>query len=202
MARPQLSTGVERQRCTPWSAAKDSRKRLRLCDFGAQGTVPAVFGDMTELEWLQAFENKLAGTFPDGLGCISKLRTLDLGRNALTGKIPATVGSVQLALLALQDLYLNDNELKGTLPAGLASFRLLTGLNLNENHFSGVLPPVLAMLRKLKFLFCGRNLFAGAVLRRAKSRDSYIAESLARVIAAIRIAGVRWRSYLPPEHRN
>ena len=29
-----------------------------------------------------------------------------------------------------------------------------------------------------------------------------IAESLARVIAAIRIASVRWRSYLSPKHRN
>ena len=29
-----------------------------------------------------------------------------------------------------------------------------------------------------------------------------IAESLARVIAAIRIASVRWRSYLPPTHRE
>ena len=29
-----------------------------------------------------------------------------------------------------------------------------------------------------------------------------IAESLARVIAAIRIASVRWRSYLPPKHRT
>ena len=41
----------------------------------------------------------------------------------------------------------------------------------------------------------------GPKLRWAKSRDS-IAESLARVIAAIRIASVRWRSYLPPKQRN
>ena len=29
-----------------------------------------------------------------------------------------------------------------------------------------------------------------------------IAQSRARVIAAIRIASVRWRSYLPPKHRD
>ena len=41
-----------------------------------------------------------------------------------------------------------------------------------------------------------------SILRRAKSLARVIAESLARVIAAIRIASVRWQSYLPPKHRN
>ena len=35
-----------------------------------------------------------------------------------------------------------------------------------------------------------------------RNRGIVIAESLARVIAAIRIASVRWRSCLPPKHRN
>ena len=35
-----------------------------------------------------------------------------------------------------------------------------------------------------------------------RNRDIVIAESLARVIAAIRIASVRWWSYLPREHRS
>ena len=35
-----------------------------------------------------------------------------------------------------------------------------------------------------------------------RNRAIAIAESLARVIAAIRIASVRWRSDLPPKHRN
>ena len=35
-----------------------------------------------------------------------------------------------------------------------------------------------------------------------RNRAIVIAESLARVIVAIRIASVRWRSYLTPKHRN
>ena len=35
-----------------------------------------------------------------------------------------------------------------------------------------------------------------------RNRAIVIAESLARVISAIRITSVRWQSYLPPEHRN
>ena len=35
-----------------------------------------------------------------------------------------------------------------------------------------------------------------------RNRAIVIAQSLARVIAAIQIASVRWRSYLPPNHRD
>ena len=35
-----------------------------------------------------------------------------------------------------------------------------------------------------------------------RNRAIVIAESLARVIAAIRIASIRWQSYLPRKHRN
>ena len=35
-----------------------------------------------------------------------------------------------------------------------------------------------------------------------RNRAIVIAESLERVIAAIRVASVRWQSYLPPKHRN
>ena len=36
----------------------------------------------------------------------------------------------------------------------------------------------------------------------AQNRVRVIAESLARVIAAIRITSVHWRSYLPPKDRK
>ena len=35
-----------------------------------------------------------------------------------------------------------------------------------------------------------------------RNRATVIAESLARVIAAIRIASIRWRSHLPRKYRN
>ena len=47
----------------------------------------------------------------------------------------------------------------------------------------------------------GHKLDPHNLFRWAKSRDSY-RRIVARVIAAIRIASVRWRSYLPPKHRN
>ena len=46
-----------------------------------------------------------------------------------------------------------------------------------------------------KFNSCWENLDG-------RNRAIAIAESLARVIAAIRIASESWRSYLPPKHRH
>ena len=44
--------------------------------------------------------------------------------------------------------------------------------------------------------------YRSAAILDGRNRAIVIAESLARVIAAIRIASVRWRSYLPRKHRN
>ena len=44
--------------------------------------------------------------------------------------------------------------------------------------------------------------WASIELLDGRNRARVIAESLARVIAAIRITSVRWRSYLPPKTQN
>ena len=59
---------------------------------------------------------------------------------------------------------------------------------LDAKHVEDVAAPVVKMARVL--FLDGRN------------RAIVLAEPLARVIAAIRIASVCWRSYLPPKHRN
>ena len=49
--------------------------------------------------------------------------------------------------------------------------------------------------------FTNKSTLRGAILD-GRNRTIVIAESLARVIAAIRIASLRWWSYLRPKHRN
>ena len=53
----------------------------------------------------------------------------------------------------------------------------------------------------MKFLFCPQ---AGGYVQAldGRNRAIVIAESLARVIAAIRITSVHWRSYLPLKTQN
>ena len=80
--------------------------------------------------------------------------------------------------------------------------------------FSSGVPREQALLRQSKTpenrqrsgLFClaFRNAPVNRCIEKAldgRNRAMAITESLARVIAAIRIASVRWRSYLPPNHR-
>ena len=52
-----------------------------------------------------------------------------------------------------------------------------------------------------KMLFCHSKGEVMVLILHGRNRSIVIAESLARVIAAIRIASVRWRSYLPPKQR-
>ena len=47
-----------------------------------------------------------------------------------------------------------------------------------------------------------RHLSLPVVLLDGRNRAIVITESLARATAALRIASVRWRSYLPPKHRT
>lgn len=60
-------------------------------------------------------------------------------------------------------LSLNDNGLKGTLPAALSKLPGLQTLDLEGNSLSGALPKELGRLASLRTLRLGLNLFSGAV---------------------------------------
>jgi hypothetical protein len=47
-------------------------------------------------------------------------------------------------------LYLNNNTLSGSIPAGLLSHPLLISLVLNDNQLSGSLPTVLSLCTSLR----------------------------------------------------
>ena len=75
--------------------------------------------------------------------------------------------------------------------SGIPGFRVLYGVGaITKPRLSEESQKSLSRRKQSKTLIDGRNL---AIV---------IAEALARVIAAIRIASVRWRSHLPPKQRN
>jgi hypothetical protein len=61
-----------------------------------------------------------------------------LESNNLTGTIPSSLGS----LTELTFLYINYNNLKGTIPSSLASLTKLATLYLDENALTGLVPPL------------------------------------------------------------
>ncbi len=61
----------------------------------------------------------------------------------------------------LLGLHLGDNNLSGTIPAGLARLSFLQELNLNSNSLDGYIPTELSHLTQLRRLNLGKNLLTG-----------------------------------------
>ena len=105
---------------------------------GLDGTIPAELGDLTGLQRLHLFENRLTGPIPAALGKLADLQSLNVGENRLTGQVP-----LDLARLAnLRSLDLSDNELTGVIPSQFGDLDNLVEVDLAGNDLRGCAPPV------------------------------------------------------------
>ena len=103
---------------------------------GLDGTIPADLGDLTGLQRLYLFENRLTGPIPAELGKLSNLRSLDLSDNRLTGGIPSQLGR----LADLHSLLLQGNELTGVIPSQLGELHNIVEVDLSDNDLRGCAP--------------------------------------------------------------
>ena len=111
---------------------------LSINSRGLDGTIPAELGDLTGLQRLHLFENRLTGPIPAELGKLANLQSLDLGENRLTGQIP-----VDLARLSnLRALDLGGNRLSGPIPSLLGDLDNLVEVDLSGNDMRGCAPPI------------------------------------------------------------
>ena len=60
-------------------------------------------------------------------------------------------------------LELNDNKVRGTIPAELGSLSMLTRLDLEENRLSGTIPAILSSLSEMTHLYLARNNLTGSI---------------------------------------
>jgi Leucine-rich repeat (LRR) protein len=84
---------------------------------------------------------------------------VSLRNNNLTGTIPAGLG----ALTKLHTLALSSNKLTGTLPTELGNMADMQVLDVYINKLSGSLPASLGALPKLRDAYIGGNDFTGAI---------------------------------------
>ena len=82
-----------------------------------------------------------------------RFKYLYLNNNNLSGTIPSTLGK----LSALTQLYLSNNNLSGEIPAELGNLSKLRRLYLNNNNLSGPLPPELGNMSALQRLHLYNN---------------------------------------------
>jgi Leucine-rich repeat (LRR) protein len=133
-------------------------RRLNLHDNALRGTIPATFGDMVNLDFLDLSRNLLTGV-PWQLSRLFKnVEELWLGNNRLQGHIHFYLTNMK----KLHFLDLSYNEMSGTIPTELQNLGKLEGLFLEKNNITGSLPTEIGLL-KLEFLYVQRNAIAGTI---------------------------------------
>ena len=90
------------------------------------GQLPEELGNLTELEYISFYGNKLSGEIPSSIGNLTNLEVLSLSNNNLTGEIPSSLGD----LTNLDHLDLSDNNLTGEIPSSIGNLTNLEYLYL------------------------------------------------------------------------
>ncbi|NLR10538.1 MULTISPECIES: hypothetical protein [Lactobacillaceae] len=112
----------------------------------------------TKLTTLSLNDDQLTGDLPK-LANNSLLENLYLKNNQLTGTIPDSYGD----LPDLIDFQLDHNQLSGTLPAALGQAKNLSAIYLNNNHLSGTIPTNWSDLQSLTTLDLAENQLGGTL---------------------------------------
>ncbi|WOL14655.1 putative LRR receptor-like serine/threonine-protein kinase [Canna indica] len=121
--------------------ALKSLQQLRVSDLkGGIGTFPPL-QDMKNMQRLVLRNLSIPGELPDYIGEMNKLATLDLSFNNLSGSIPSSYGGLASSL---NNLYLTNNKLNGTIP----SWILTSGqkFDVSYNSFTGSPAPATCQL--------------------------------------------------------
>ncbi|KAM0052954.1 putative non-specific serine/threonine protein kinase [Helianthus debilis subsp. tardiflorus] len=149
------------------------------------GSIPEAFGAFTSLQKLDLTTNVLKGRIPTSFGNFSNLRSLYLGGNSLKEDLssffhllkPAEKSLQVLDLsynelfgslpdvtkfAALKELYIQNNDIKGSFPVRFEHISNLVIIDLADNHIIGLLPD-LSALSSLQELYFERNNLRGTL---------------------------------------
>ncbi len=121
-------------------------------------TIPSEIGLLTQLTYLDVYNNTLSGSIPSEIGLLTRLSFLSFSssfnneNDRTTGStIPSEIGLLTL----LTDLRLFDNQLSGTIPSEIGLLTQLARLYLYDNQLSGTIPSSLCSHVKPLYIDCG-----------------------------------------------
>jgi hypothetical protein len=96
------------------------------------GTIPSRITELIQLDVFLASGNVLSGSLPATFSPEASI--VDLRRNGLTGSIPATFGT---NMTRLEQLFVDGNDLTGTVPSSLGQIPSLTSFLFSDNSLTG-----------------------------------------------------------------
>eukprot|EP00750_Incisomonas_marina_P014038 INCI17588.7.p1 GENE.INCI17588.7~~INCI17588.7.p1 ORF type:complete len:950 (-),score=102.56 INCI17588.7:268-2955(-) len=116
---------------------------------GLTGTIPAAFGEMSNVLSFGLASMNLTGTVPPSLGSLTNIRTsFTLWSVSLSGPIPSSLGSLKRME---QQLAFLDIPLQGTIPPSLGSLTNLTSrFALSHLGLTGTIPSSLGKMTSVQ----------------------------------------------------
>ena len=108
---------------------------IDLPSMGLSGTLPAIIGQLSGLEYLDlGYNHGLGGTIPTELGMLANLKGLDLSFiDNLSGAIPSEIGM----MTSLLYFFIGPAEIDGLIPTEIGKLSSLTDLWIYDNWVSG-----------------------------------------------------------------
>ncbi|KAL6616274.1 hypothetical protein ACP70R_038544 [Stipagrostis hirtigluma subsp. patula] len=123
------------------------------------GPIPESLGQVQSLQIIRLDQNQFSGPVPDSIGKLRNLTELSLASNLLSGTVPDLSNATQLnyvdlsnnnferstaprwfsTLTSLNTLFMDNDDLTGTIPSALFSASQLQQVSLAKNAFNGTL---------------------------------------------------------------
>ncbi|XP_016553738.2 probable leucine-rich repeat receptor-like protein kinase At1g35710 [Capsicum annuum] len=136
------------------------------------GILPASTGNLsTSLIRFYANNCKIKGRIPNEVGNLSSLLDLDLSgnnlhlgdiyldQNQLSGSLPNCLGNIT----SLREIHLGSNKLSSNIPPSLGNLQDLVVLNLSSNNMVGSLPPEIENLKAATLIDLSMNQFSNGI---------------------------------------
>lgn len=136
-------------------------KKLRLSSNQFSGPVLKSLGHLEHLVELDLAGNQLTSqsgslelSFLTALTGCKSLEKLSISNNPLNGLLQESVGNLSSSL---QMFVASSCQIKGPIPKGIGSLKILNRLELSNNHLNGTIPSTVKGMKSLQRLHIGGN---------------------------------------------
>ncbi|KAB2626920.1 LRR receptor-like serine/threonine-protein kinase [Pyrus ussuriensis x Pyrus communis] len=120
------------------------------------GSIPDIFGQMTNLTFLSFDANDLSGTIPPSIFNLSSITTFAVSVNKIQGTLPSNLG---IAFPSLEHFSVGKNQFSGPIPVSISNASNLYHLGMEGNKLHGKVPS----LENLQMVAIHFNNFGGAL---------------------------------------
>jgi hypothetical protein len=135
------------------------------------GELPVEWAALSNLRILNAGANKLQGSLPAAYSSLANLQELLLFENRFSGPLPVEWS----ALTQLQEFNVYDNALSGSLPASYKALTSLKSVTFSKNMFAGSMPLQWGKWKKLEtFVAWGNEELIGCLPSRWEQQLVYL----------------------------